>query len=69
VSSPYPEDEHYDDLFWASVEAEQDWANRWLEAWERLEPLGVVSNPEDCNMPLTELERLVEMLGDDDATG
>jgi hypothetical protein len=56
--------EDYD--YWsASEDSDQEWANRWCEAWDRLEPLGIVSHPEDSQLPLNELERLVSLLGED----
>ncbi len=37
---------------------ESDYDDRWLEAWDRLEALGVVSSPADDNITLRELERI-----------
>jgi hypothetical protein len=50
------------DLWWDSHSAEQDWADRWSDAWDKLEPLGIVNHPEDSQLPLAELERLAAML-------
>jgi hypothetical protein len=55
-----------EDYDWAWEQSEQDWANRWVEAWDRLEAHGIVSHPEDSNLPLSELERLTALLGDKD---
>jgi hypothetical protein len=51
-----------DEWEWDRIAAEQEWAERWLDAWERLEPLGIVG-PEDQNLPLSELERIAGYLG------
>lgn len=58
-----------DEMDWARDEAEQEWAARWSEAWDRLEPLGIVSHPEDSDIRLPELERLVAMLDNGPTTG
>lgn len=47
----------------ARQDAEQDWAARYLSAWNRLEDLGVVSDPEDSDMTLSQLEDLTALLG------
>lgn len=60
--SLHPRDDYNDDLYWAGIEAEQEWADRWCSAWDRLEAIGVVG-PEDQNMPLSELERIAAQLG------
>lgn len=51
-----------DDYFWDRSDAEQEWASRWLDAWDRLEALSIVG-PDDRDMTLEELERLVSYLG------
>jgi hypothetical protein len=66
VSTMIDDPTERDEYDWARDEAEQDWANRWLEAWDRLEDLGVVSHPEDSNMTLADLERISGYLGGSD---
>ncbi len=66
ASTDYPPDydrDRYDDFYReaAMIEAEQDHAARWMEAWDRLAPLGIVG-PEDRDMSLCELERLASYL-------
>ncbi len=57
--------EEVDPSEYSRDESERDWAERWTTAWDRLERHGVVSNPEDSGMTLSELERLTALLGPD----
>lgn len=57
------DDEDFDPIpDWVRDDAEQEWAARWIDAWDRLEALGIVSSPEDNNLPLSELERLCDYI-------
>lgn len=47
----------------ASMEAEQDAADRWLTVVDRLTAHGIISQSEAHGMPLSELERLAAYLG------
>lgn len=51
-----------DEADWLREESDQEWAERWITAWDRLEAIGVVG-PGDQNMSLAELERIAGQLG------
>lgn len=55
-------DVHHDEYWWDREAAEQEWADRWVEAWDLLEEHGVVG-PGDEDMTLAQLERLTSMIG------
>lgn len=57
------EDDLADRLDAASMQAEQDAADRWLTVVDRLTAHGIVSQSEAHDMPLSELERLAAYLG------